>query len=59
MNVEWKVVGSISSTGKPVLIVKIRTEHEIIISPDSLDRPTKLTTSGRGKLTTLFAGEDL
>jgi hypothetical protein len=26
---------------------------------DIVDRPTKLTTSGRGKLTTLFAGEDL
>ncbi len=24
-----------------------------------VDRPTKLTTSGRGKLTTLFAGEEL
>ena len=30
------------------------SDYDVIV-----DRPTKLTTSGRGKLITLFAGEDL
>ncbi len=41
MYTEWKVKGSIGSTNSPVLIAKIRTEHEIIFSPETI---TKIKT---------------
>lgn len=37
MYAEWKLLGRLNQASKPVLIAKIRTEHEVAFDPDSMD----------------------